>query len=199
MCLFIETICYSKGQFQRIDLHNVRCNRTRHHFFGPMPDIQLELILIVPACLKDETVKCSITYGKDILGIEYTKYRIRPVQSIQLVFDDSIEYAFKYADRTKLNQLFGSRGQTDDILIVKYGFITDTSYANIVFQKSGKWYSPQNPLLYGTRIDSYFRQSRVTPALLRPEDLHLFSEARIVNAMIAIEDSPVIPIENILY
>ncbi len=199
MCLFIETICYSKGQFQQIDLHNARCNRTRNHFFGPLPVIQFELILIVPFHLKEETVKCSVTYEKDILSIEYARYQIRPVQSLQLVCDDSIEYGFKYADRTKLNQLFGLRGQSDDILIVKNGFITDTSYANIVFSKAGKWYSPQNPLLYGTRINNYFRQGGVTPALLRPEDLHLFSEARIVNAMIALEDSPVIPVEKILY
>lgn len=197
MYLFIETICYEWGCFQRLELHSERLNRTRKHFFGIQTKLQLELILSVPAELKDETVKCTVTYGTDIVSIDYNLYQIRPVNSLQMVVDDTIDYAFKYADRTKLNSLFNLRGQSDDILIINNGFITDTSYANIVLKKDDKWYSPQNPLLKGTRIISYFNEGRVTPALLYPEDLHQFSEAHLVNAMISLENSPVIPIENI--
>jgi len=198
MCLFIETICYEKGCFQRIELHNERFNQTRQQFFGLQTPFQLELLLSVPPDLKDETVKCTITYEVDIISIDYTLYQIRLVNSLQMVVDDTIDYAFKYADRTKLNSLFDLRGQSDDILIIKNGFVTDTFYANIVFKKDDKWYSPSNPLLKGTRIDRYIREGLVTPALLRPSDLPIFSEARIVNAMISIENSPVILIENII-
>lgn len=197
MCLFIETICYEQGCFQQIDLHNERFNRTRQQFFRLQTPLQLELFLSVPAYLKDKTVKCTVTYGTDIVRIDYNLYQIRPVNSLQMVVDDTIDYAFKYADRTKLNSLFNLRHQSDDILIIKNGLITDTSYANIVLGKEGKWYSPSNPLLKGTRIDSYFHQGLVTPALLLPSDLPLYSEARIVNSMISLEKSPVILIENI--
>jgi len=199
MCLFIETICYEQGHFQRIDLHNARFNRTRQHFFGWQPELQLELFLSIPEHLKGETVKCTITYGSEIIGIEYRLYKIRPVNSLQLVKVESIDYSFKYADRTKLDDLYQLRNQSDDILVIKNGFITDTSYANIILLKNGKWYSPQNPLLWGTRLEDYFREGLITPALLRAEDLHQFSEARIINALISIEKSPVISIENIQY
>ena len=197
MCLFIETICYEHGRFQRIDLHNERFNRTRQQFFGLQTPLQLELFLSVPADLMDKTVKCTITYGTDIISIDYTLYQIRPINSLQMVVDDTIDYAYKFADRSKLNSLFNLRNQSDDIMIIKNGFITDTSYANIVLKKEGKWYSPSNSLLKGTRIDRYIREGIVTPALLRSSDLPLYSEARIVNAMISIENSPIIPIENI--
>jgi len=198
MCLFIETICYEQGHFQRIGLHNERFNRTRNRFFKLHKPVQLELLLSIPPHLKEETVKCTVTYGAEIIDIVYNLYKIRPVHSLQMIVDDTIDYEFKYADRTKLNSLFNLRNQSDDILIIKNGLITDTSYANIVFKKEGKWYSPQNPLLKGTRIDTYFREGLVTPALLRPPDLFHFSEARIVNAMISIENSPVIPIGSII-
>ncbi len=198
MCQFIETICYEQGCFQQIDLHNERFNRTRQQFFGLQTQFQLESFLSVPADLKDKTVKCTVTYGIDIVRIDYNLYQIRPVNSLQMVVDDTIDYAFKYADRTKLNSLFNLRHQSDDILIIKKGLITDTSYANIIFKKDNKWYSPSNPLLKGVRIDSYIHDGLVTPALLYPSDLPLFSEARIVNAMISIENSPVIPIKNII-
>lgn len=199
MCLFIETICYEQGNFQQIGLHNDRFNRTRQQFFGLHTNTQLELLLSVPPHLKNETVKCSVTYGIEIVNIEYNLYKIRPVHSLQMVSCDTIDYSYKYSDRKLINSLFELRGQSDDILIIKDGLITDTSYANIIFRKDETWYSPKNPLLRGTRLENYIRERRVTPALLHPKDLILFSEARIINAMISIENSPVIPIENIGY
>lgn len=199
MCLFIETICYEQGNFQQIGLHNDRFNRTRQQFFWIQTNSQLELLLSVPAHLNNETVKCSVTYGIEIVNIEYNLYKIRPVHSLQMVSCDTIDYSYKYSDRTSINTLFELRGQSDDILIIKDGLITDTSYANIIFRKDEIWYSPKNPLLRGTRLGNYIREGRVTPALLHPKDLTLFSEARIINAMISIENSPVIPIENIKY
>jgi 4-amino-4-deoxychorismate lyase len=197
MYQFIETICYEQDTFQRIDLHNMRCNQTRNRFFGSLPPLDLGLFLSVPDHLKEEKVKCTVTYDEEIRTIEYVSYRIRPVNSLKMVYDDTIDYSFKYADRTKLSSFFQLRGQFDDILIIKNGLITDTYYANVIFLSDSIWFSPENPLLHGTRIENYFREKRVTPALLRPKDLTLFSEARIINAMISIEDSPVIPICNI--
>lgn len=196
MCRFIETICFEEGNFQRIELHNERFNRTRKYFFGIQADLRLELLLSIPEHLLGQTVKCTVIYGSEIVHVEYVAYQIRPVKSLQLISDDTIDYAFKYYDRTKIASLYQKKGQCDDILIVKKGLITDTSYANIVFLKDDQWYSPQNPLLRGTRLTSYLQNNLVTPALLRPEDLKLFSEARIINAMISIEDAPVIAIEN---
>ena len=113
MCLFIETICYEQGRFQRIELHNERFNRTRQQFFGlQTPLLKLELLLSIPSDLKDKTVKCTVAYGTDIVRIDYNLYQIRPVNSLQMVADDTIDYAFKYADRTKLNSLFNLRNQS---------------------------------------------------------------------------------------
>jgi 4-amino-4-deoxychorismate lyase len=174
MFQFIETICYEQGKFQQIDLHNKRCNRTRDHFFGLLPNLLIELYLNIPTHLKNQTVKCSVIYGIEITDLEYDLYQIRPVNSIQMINDNEIDYSFKYADRTKLNTLFQLRFQSDDILIVKDGLITDTFYANIIFNRNEKWYSLQNPLLLGTCLESYLQENRVTPALLHPTDLPFF-------------------------
>jgi 4-amino-4-deoxychorismate lyase len=197
MYLFIETICYEGGAFQRIELHNARFNSTRKQFFGMQTNLQLELLLSIPPTMKSQTVKCTITYASAIIDIDYSIYKIRPLSSLQMVCSDSIDYSFKFANRTIVNSLFNLRDQSDDILIIKNGFIADTSYANIVFKRKNLWYSPQNPLLKGTRLQSYLNEKRITPALLSIKDLPLFSEARIINAMISIENSPVIRIENI--
>ena len=197
MYQFIETICYENGCFQRIRLHNERCNRTRNHFFGCLPPLDLGLFLSVPIHLVSEKVKCTVTYGADIENIEYALYKIKPIGSLQMVYDDTIDYDFKFADRLKLSELVQKKGQCDDILIIKNGLISDTSYANALFLRGGRWYSQQNPLLKGTRLESYLQTKMITPFLIRPKDLSLFSEIRIINAMISIEDSPVIPVTRI--
>ena len=197
MCQFIETICFENGCFERIDLHNERCNRTRAHFFGKVADIHLEFWLSVPPILINNRVKCTVTYGMEILRIEYVAYSIRPIKSLKLVTDNTVDYDFKYADRKNLEDLLLKKSECDDILIVKNGLVTDISYANTIYLRNDRWYSQQNPLLLGTRLQSYIREGRVTPAPLTPNDLSLFSEVRIINAMISIEDSPAIPIDQI--
>ena len=199
MSQFIETVCFEFGEFQRIELHNERCNRTRHHFFGNQPEIRLEQVLSIPAQLKTQKVKCTVTYGIDILNIEYSVYVLRTVNSLQLITHNTIDYDFKYADRSQLTELFQQRGQCDDILIIKKGLITDTYYANAIYLFNNKWYSQQNPLFFGTRLQHYLKENIVIPALLTPNDLSRFSEARIINAMISIENSTVIPISSILF
>jgi len=182
-----------------MELHNERCNRTRTHFFGRQPELRIDWHLSVPDHLKSETLKFTVTYAIEIVNVEYVIYRIRPIRSLRMITDDTIEYEFKYADRSKLGLLTQKRDYFDDILIIKNGFITDISYANIIFLLEKRWYSPERPLLSGTRLRSYLEQGRITPAPLRPEDLSSFSEARMINAMVSIEQSPVIPIGEIRF
>ena len=199
MYLFIETICYEKGSFHRIELHNERCNQTRRHFFGDQPSIKLQNHLCIPHNLIDFKVKCTVTYGIDVISIIYSKYEVKPINSLLIINDNHIEYSFKYSDRKDLTLLAENKGQHSDILIVKNGLITDTSYANIIFKHNNNWYSQSKPLLLGTRLQSYFKDKRVIPARLTIKAISHFSEARIINAMISIEDSPVIPIDHIFY
>jgi 4-amino-4-deoxychorismate lyase len=110
---------------------------------------------------------------------------------------DGVDYRYKYADRKKLQDLYTQRGDADDVLLIKNGLITDTSYANIVFRKGKGWFTPELPLLPGTRRAFYLSQERIETLPIRPEMLPEFDEAHLINAMISLEESPVIPIENI--
>ncbi len=199
MCQFIETICYKNGVFERIELHNDRLNRTRNHFFDNQLAIDLSDHLSIPLDLIHSTVKCTITYGEKIQHISYSSYQIRAVHSLKMIENNSIDYTFKSSNREQLEAMFLLKGDCDDILIVKNGYLTDSSYANLILLRENRWYSMQNPLLLGTRLQSYLIEKLVTPTLVTPNDLHLFSEARIINAMISIDDSPIIPVQNIRY
>ena len=44
---------------------------------------------------------------------------------------DTIDYTYKSAHREELNALYAQKGMADDILIVRNGYLTDTSISNI--------------------------------------------------------------------
>lgn len=197
MLQLFETICCQNGVFQRIPFHEERMNRSRNHFFGSPTSISLMEFLKLPDLLNGQTVKCRVTYSVDIENIEYEIYNQTSINSLRLVQDDSIVYNFKFRNRDQLYRLWQMRGDSDEILIVKDGFITDTSFSNIIFLRNGKWYTPKYPLLNGTRREFYLQEKLVLPELIKPIDLFLYEEARLINSMRSIEDGKSIRIADI--
>jgi len=199
MLQLIDTICYENGELHRLNLHDERISRSRKELFGSNNKLNISDFIQIPLDLINEKVKIRVTYSAEIEKVEYEKYVMRPFHSLKLINGDHIDYSYKYSDRSILNDLFLQRGNADDILIIKDGFITDTSYANIVCLKDGIWFTPSTPLLKGTRRESYLLSAKISSILIRPEDLEHYSEARIINAMISLEQSPGIRIENITW
>lgn len=183
MCLFTETIRIEKGKAERLDLHNARMNRTRRAFFGACSPIDLRT-LVVPGAGGEGLVRCRVVYGKDIEDISYAPYRMCPVSSLRLTEAGDTDYTFKYADRVALERLFRMRGEADDILMVKDGLLTDTSIANIALFDGEKWYTPDRPLLKGTRRASLLEEGLVAERTIPVSELFSYSEITLFNAMI---------------
>lgn len=111
-------------------------------------------------------------------------YTIRPVTSLKLVTSDGLDYTYKSSNRQKLDELFKQKGDADDILIVRDGFLTDTSIANIALWNGEQWETPEAPLLEGTMRASLLGKEIIVPATIRPQDLSRYSLIRLFNAMI---------------
>jgi 4-amino-4-deoxychorismate lyase len=197
MLQLIETVCWENGEFQRLALHEERMHRSMHHFFGLTGHPHLSDVLKIPVSIMDQKVKCRITYSDKLEKVEYDPYVLRTVRSLKLLQDDSVDYSFKLINRDALNRLFELRGDSDDILIVRNGLITDSSYANVVFLKEGVWFTPESPLLQGTKREYYLRNGQIRTMPIHPDDLTQFEEARLINAMLSIEDVDPILITNI--
>lgn len=182
MCLFIETIRIENGQICNLNYHTDRFNRTRAAFLKEVVPINLSEFISPPELSGIQ--KCRIVYGKRIEEITYASYQVREVSSLRLIADDLIDYTYKKADRKELNSLFSQRGTADDILVVKNGFLTDTSIANIALYEGNTWYTPAHPLLKGTR-----RAELLEKRLIVEKDIPLlkikdYSHIMLFNAMI---------------
>lgn len=197
MSRFIETIQLLNGELLNLEFHQQRFERTRSEALALKNHPQLVELIRVPPGLEPGILKCRVLYQKEIELIEFEPYTARKVRSLKLVYSDSIDYGFKYADRTELGLLFQERGDCDDILVVKKACVSDSFYANVVFWNGASWVTPDTPLLPGTMrakllADGLIQESRITV-----EDLSRYQKLKLINAMNDLRKAPEIPIDSI--
>ena len=202
MCLLLETIRFENGAFQNLRYHQERMEASRKALFPNSKTNDLEATLRKEMKARTDIsrtglFKCRVVYDTQIRVIEWIPYNFPKIHSLKMVFSDKIEYSYKYEDRKALNQLFKEKGHADDILIVKNGLITDTSFCNILFYNGKNWITPSFPLLKGTQRRNLLEREYIIPAEITPFDLKNFSKARLINAMIRFEDTLDIDIQDI--
>jgi 4-amino-4-deoxychorismate lyase len=198
MFKFIETIRVSDGQLQNISYHNARFNRTRKQLLNIHENWNLEEHIPIPPGIGQSTFKCRVTYSSSLEQIEFEPYVIQPVNKLKLVYTSNIEYEYKFKNRENLQALLKGKGPADDIIIVKSGLITDTSYSNLVFFDGFCWFTPAVPLLKGTKRAFLIDQGRIRETIIKTDDLSRYKKLRLINAMIDLEEGPDIEISSIL-
>ena len=181
--LLIETIRISRGRVKNIKYHNARCNHARKVLFGKTKPINLRT-QIKSALPEHDEVKCRISYDGQVRKVEYEPYTLRQIKFLKAIEVGDYNYTFKYKDREKLRFYFEQRGEADDVLLLKNGYLTDTSYANVALQKEGRWYTPKQPLLHGTA-----RARLIGKKLIQEKDIHIrhidqYDKMTIFNAML---------------
>ncbi len=183
MCLFIETIRVEEGRMPFLDAHLDRVRRTRQQFWGSSTEVTAADL----ASVVEPHGLCKLRFVYDatqLYDLSCTPYVRRAVGSLQLVEGGAVSYAYKQADRTALDQLRARRDNYDEVLIVKDGFVTDTSYTNVAFYDGRRWVTPHTPLLAGTRRARLLRQGRLTEAPVTPADIPVYTHVALFNAMV---------------
>ena len=195
--LFIETIRVEDGIFVRPERHLHRMRQTVREAYGVAFNFDLADGSI-PLQHRKGTVKCRIVYGRSLSEISFAPYVPREIRSLRLVAaDDELDYHLKYADRSALARLLQRRDDCDEILIVRDGAITDTSYSNVAFFDGRKYVTPDTFLLNGTRRQYLLGAGVLTERRITPSDLGGFERVVLINAMLGIEDDLAVPIERI--
>ncbi|HYC85631.1 MAG TPA: aminotransferase class IV [Chryseosolibacter sp.] len=197
MSLLIESIKLVDGKFFNLFYHERRMIRSLEMLCGVDDDFNLEEFLMGLSFPEKGLFKCRIEYDDMIKQVEFLPYVPRPVNTLRIVEHDRISYEFKYKDRKSIDRLFQLRKDCDDVLIVKRGLVTDTSYANIVFRKGKQWFTPWSPLLKGTQRQKLIDENMLVLEEIKVNDIRSFDTFKLVNAMLEFE-GPEIAINNIL-
>jgi 4-amino-4-deoxychorismate lyase len=197
MCQLCEAIRVLDGVFHDLEYHQERFERSRRDYFGIDQPILLKDILNVPENHRQGIVKCRVIYRRDIEAVEYLPWKRRTIRSLKIVRNDRIDYLYKYEDKTALEALAAQKGDCDDVLIVKNGLITDTSFSNVAFFDDKQWLTPAEPLLCGTKREKLLQEGILRKADISPGDLGQYISIRLINAMMDWEDSYEIPVEGV--
>ena len=182
--MLIETVKIQNGIIHNLHLHNERIKKSRREILGinSQEDISfLPEILTIP--VTERIIKARILYDKRILKVEWEYYKPRIIKSLKIVEDNEIEYSYKFSDRSTLDKLYAKRGECDEIIIVKNGFLTDSTFSNLVFHDGRRWVTPSTPLLPGTKRNQLIKEGKIEVEELMVSDLKRFNKCSLINAL----------------
>lgn len=201
--VLLETIRIFNGSFTLLPFHLDRMKKSCRELYGQNPpDPQLSNHDI-PSEFRNGTVKCRITYSTEIHRIEFEHYETRRIHTLKTVRDDSIDYHLKYADRTRLDSLRSLKGGADEIIIVRNGLVTDTSFSNILCICGEKFLTPARPLLEGVMRrylieNGLAMEADITPEMLRPDNKKGIEGIILINSMLPPGTAPAIRLSDVI-
>lgn len=205
---FVETICIVNGKAMNLHLHVQRLNRTRQHFWPGCEDmdehhVQQRLAQCLLQLSPDASpslqsprdawhhcrVKARVVYDKrGIIDCTAEPYTMRRVETLKMVAADDIDYSWKSTDRSALAHIRAMAPEADEVIIVKHGCITDTSYTNLCFFDGTTWLTPDTPLLPGTMRQHLLDIGIIHERRILATDIPHFQQVALINAMIPLGD-----------
>ena len=196
--MFLETIRIQDGHARHVADHIDRMRRTALHFGFTAPALPADLDALVPHTLRTGIVRCRIVYGHTLREITFTPYRRRRLERLIAVDAGAMDYAFKYADRSPLARPQIPLTEADELLFVRDGYVTDTSYTNLILRRGDELVTPDTFLLDGTCRRRLLRTAQVRTAQVRLSDLTAYDELLLVNAMMPLDEALRLPASSVV-
>ncbi len=184
----VETIRIKDGEALNLAYHQQRLNRTVSHFWPELDHVDISQSLRdIPSL--EGLQKARLVYdGSGVVECEYHPYRIRDVRRIKVVDDDAIDYTWKSTDRSVLTAQRDKAPDFDEVIIIRNGCVTDTSYTNLCFYDGERWLTPDTPLLLGTMRQRLLDESIIHEAHILKSDISHFEKVSLINAMMELGD-----------
>ncbi|PNE29491.1 hypothetical protein BHU09_01375 [Tannerella sp. oral taxon 808] len=196
--MFLETIRIQDGHAHHMADHIERMRRTALHFGFTAPTLPADLDALVPHTLRTGIVRCRIVYGHTLRELTFTPYRRRRLERLIAVDAGAMDYAFKYADRSPLERPNIPLSKADELLFIRGGYVTDTSYTNLILRRGDELLTPDTFLLDGTCRRRLLRTAQVRIATIRLSDLSAYDELLLVNAMMPLGEALRLPVTSVV-
>lgn len=196
--MFLETIRIQDGHARHVADHIDRMRRTALHFGFTAPALPADLDALVPHTLRTGTVRCRIVYGHTLRELTFTPYHRRRLERLIAVDAGAMDYALKYADRSPLERPNIPLSEADELLFVRGGYVTDTSYTNLILRRGQELFTPDTCLLDGTCRRRLLRTAQVRTATIRLSDLSAYDELLLVNAMMPLGEALRLPVTSVV-
>lgn len=193
MCRFLETICIKNGALNNLENHQSRVARTFGHFFPDSKPVMLAEN--IPRIPDNNWYKWRVVYDREIRVSELVPYSPGKISRLYIK-DADFDYSFKFEDRTVIKRLRDGLAEDTVAVFARNGYLTDAEYANIAFESDGIWYTPDTPLLEGTKRELLIKEGKLLVRVIKKEDIKNYDKICLINAMLDIGDC-IIPVESV--
>lgn len=176
-----ESIRVEGGQLHLLHYHQDRMARAYNQLYKKKCPWKLEAMLLnLP---RTGLHKLRFLYNDQNFSYEIASYQTRTITSLKLFEIGDYRYDLKFTNRSFLNEAFSLRGSCDDVLMTRKGYITDTSYCNIILFDGVQWVTPAQPLFEGVQRQFLLDQKTIVSQQIHTSELNNFQSFMLVNVM----------------
>ena len=193
-----ESVCVLEGIILNATHHLMRFEVSYQAYYHKKPTFKLFDQIKIPKTFQHGKVKLRISYNQTQKKYTFEQYQKKKIETLKMVYADAIDYNLKRENRNQINTLYQKKENHDDILIVKKKWLTDTSYANIILWDGYAWYTPDTPLLLGTKRMKLLQEKNISEVPIHVQNLNEFKGFQLINALLDFNPNTFIPIQNIV-
>jgi 4-amino-4-deoxychorismate lyase len=183
MSRLVESIKILNGRIYNLAAHQARFDRSRFACFGCTDHISLREKITTEDIPAKGLFKCRVLYNAEVESVSFSPYHYPDIRTLKIVRTPEIEYDYKWAERPGLDALFRQKVTADEIIIIKNGLVTDAYYYNLIFEKNGALFTPDTPLLHGTKRERLLATGQIRTARIAEQDIVTFEKIHLINAM----------------
>ena len=181
MFSFLETICIENGLLKNLPYHQKRVNDTFESIYPDQLPFDLSEALSKQNVPSSGIYRIRIIYEEQIKSIEFIPYQEKKIASLKIVNSGEFDYGFKWADRTYFAQTLAENNEVDEVIFELDGKIQDCTIANLAFFKNGIWYTPKNPLHWGTTRTRLIDEKKIQETDIFLNELSSYSHICLIN------------------
>ncbi|MDI9878015.1 aminotransferase class IV [Flectobacillus longus] len=177
----LETIQIQNGKVLQLPYHQARMNAARKQLWQCEDDIELAQILTIPEESKGGIVRCRVVYQQEIEEVQFIPYQWKTIRKIKVIETSPIDYAIKWLERSVFTQLLQENPDADELIITQNGWVSDATIANLAFWDGKQWFTPDTPLLKGTKRQYLLDTQQIQEKAIKVEDLKHFEKVCLIN------------------
>ena len=181
MFSFLETICIENGLLKNLPYHQKRVNETFESFYPDLIPFDLSQILSKQNIPSAGIYRLRIIYEEQIKSVEFIPYQEKKIATLKILNTGEFDYGFKWADRSYFEHILAENQEVDEVMFELDGKIQDCTIANLAFLKNGIWYTPKNPLHWGTTRARLIEQNKIKETDIFLNELSSYSHICLIN------------------
>jgi 4-amino-4-deoxychorismate lyase len=181
MFSFLETICIENGLLKNLPYHQKRVHETFESFYPDLIEFDLSDTLSKQNIPSTGIYRGRVIYEEKIISIEFIPYQEKPIAVLKIVNTGEFDYGFKWADRSYFEHTLTENKEVDEVIFELDGKIQDCTIANLAFLKNGIWYTPKNPLHWGTTRARLIDENKIQETDILVDELSSYSHICLIN------------------